>query len=161
MASPVDLGAKRKQLASLRLDHLQLLGPLSRVGRYLYIAGRSDICGQTRLYLVNNLQARRTKRCRCQRSVKYDRNPLAEVIGERYDAIRQRHGHHSNFPDRASFIRYMLALVAKTRPKIGTPKQLREFRIMRLDKRRGFEKRNLCLLHHRSDDKAKRQEVTV
>jgi hypothetical protein len=55
----------------------------------------------------------------------------------------------------------MLALAAKTRPKIETPKQVREFRIMRLDKRRGFEKRNLCLPHHRSDDKANRQEVTV
>jgi hypothetical protein len=57
--------------------------------------------------------------------------------------------------------RYMLALAAKIRPKIETPKQLREFRIMRLDKRRGFEKRNLCLLRHRSYDKANRQEVTV
>jgi hypothetical protein len=44
----------------------------------------------------------------------------------------------------------MLALVARTRPKIETPKQLREFRITRVDKRRGFEKGNVCLLRHRS-----------
>jgi hypothetical protein len=146
MPSPVDLDTKRKQVASLRLDHLQLLGPVSRLGRHLYIAGRCGICGQTRLYLVNNLQARRTKRCRCQRSVKYGRNPLAEVLGQRYDAIRQRHGHHSNFPDRASFIWEMLALAARNRPEIRTPKQLRKFRITRLNNRRGFEKGNLCLV---------------
>lgn len=145
MSSPVDLDAKRKQLASLRLDHLQLLGPVSRLGRYLYIAGRCDICGQTRLYLVNNLQVRRTKRCRCQRSVKYGRNPLAKVLGQRYDTIRQRHRNQSNFPDRASFIRHMLALAATTHPKITTPNQLKKFRITRLNKHRPFAKGNLQL----------------
>jgi hypothetical protein len=40
----------------------------------------------------------------------------------------------------------MLALAARSRPKIRTPKQLREFRITRSNKSRGFEKGNLCLV---------------
>ena len=145
MPSPVDLNVKKRQLAHLRLDHLQLCGPVSRKGRYLYIAGRCDVCGQTRLYLVNNLQTRRTKRCRCQRPSKYH-NPVARVFGQRYDTIRQRYGHRKAFPDRASFIHHMLALASRTRPKIRTVKQLRQFRITRLDHRRGFQEGNLCLV---------------
>jgi hypothetical protein len=146
MPSPVDLKTKKRQLARLQLDHLQLCGPISRKGRYLYIAARCDFCGQTRLYLVTNLQTGRTKRCRCQRPAKYDNNPLAKIFGQRYDTIRQRHGDQRSFPDRPSFIRHMLALAARTHPKIITPNQLRQFRITRLDARRGFQPGNLQLV---------------
>jgi hypothetical protein len=78
---------------------------------------------------------------------------VAKVFGQRYDAIQQRlpkkrseDDTRSSFPNREAFVLYMLELAAKTRPKIKTPKQLREFRITRLNKRRGFEKGNLRLV---------------
>jgi hypothetical protein len=77
--------------------------------------------------------------------VKYAKNPLAKIFGQRYDAIRQRHGSINSFADRKAFISYMLALADTMHPKVRTAKQLRDFRIQRIKDRRGFEKGNLQL----------------
>jgi len=77
--------------------------------------------------------------------VKYARNPLAKVFGQRYDAIRQRFGKKAGLGEREAFVRYMLAMVAVAKPKIRTARQLRQFQIQRVNRERGFEEGNLEL----------------
>jgi hypothetical protein len=146
MPSAINLARRRKQLQQLPLGHLTICGPVFRRGAHQYIRAHCSVCGAKRRYLVSNLLSGGTTDCRCQRSVKYDKNPLAKVFGQRYDAIHQRHGKLSDFPYREAFIRYMLALADRARPKIRTAKELRDFRIQRINDRRGFEKGNLRLV---------------
>jgi hypothetical protein len=154
MPAAIDLVARRKQLEQLPLGHLTLIGPVRRRGAHLYITATCSACGRRRKYVVNNVLRGRTTDCQCQRAVKYGNKPLATIFGQRYDAVqrrlpnkkRSRHDDRSGFPDREAFVRYMLDLATRNRPKITTPKQLRKFRITRLNKRRGFEKGNLGLV---------------
>jgi len=160
MPSPVDLRAKRKVLGRLPLDHLRLRGEVFRKGSHLYIAGRCGFCGKVRDYLVYNLERGRTTRCRCRRAVKYEKNPLAEVIGYRYDAIRQRCENRSNplyrqyggrgircrFGDRESFVLHVLSLAENHQPPIRTVKRLRNYRIERIRDSAHFARGNLRLV---------------
>lgn len=148
MPAAVDLLARRKALKKLPLGHLTLSGPVRRRGAHLYIHAVCSACGVKREYVVNNLLSGRTCDCRCQRSLKY-RSPLAKVFGQRYDALRQRLPNRARVPNREAFVHYMLALAANTKPTIRTAKQLRRFRIQRMNDRRGFEKGNLCLVETR------------
>jgi hypothetical protein len=146
MPRSVNLIERRKQLMQLPLGHLTLYGPVFRHGKHQYIRARCSACRAKHRYVVNNLLRGRTTDCRCQRSVKYSRHPLAGVFGQRYDAIRQRFRNKAELPRRETFVRYMLELAAIAEPKIRTVKQLRTFRIQRLNDRRGFEKGNLSLV---------------
>jgi hypothetical protein len=137
---------RRKQLTRLPLGHLTLYGPVFRRGAHQYIRAKCSACGAKRRYLVSNLLSGGTTDCRCQRSVKYNKNPLAKIFGQRYDAIRQRFPDKIGFANREAFVRYLLDLAAVIEPKITTVKQLRTFRIQRLSTRRGFEKGNLRLV---------------
>lgn len=145
MPAPVDLKQRRNELQRLPLGSLRLTGSVYRRGKHLYILGRCSLCGEKREYAVNNLISGRTKGCRCQRAVKYKRNPLATVFGQRYDAIRHRVGNKDCPLTRETFVNYMIALADAARPKIVTAKQLRRYRIERANPRRGFEIGNLRL----------------
>jgi hypothetical protein len=142
----INLATRRKQLKQLPLGHLTLVGDVFRRGAHQYVCASCSACGAKRGYLVSNLLSGGTTDCRCQRSVKYGKNPLAKVFGQRYDTIRQRFRNEAALPKREAFVRYMLELAAVTQPRISTVKQLRHFRIQRLSERRGFEKGNLCLV---------------
>jgi hypothetical protein len=146
MPRVVNLAARRKQLEQLPLGHLTLVGRVLRVGAHQHVYAVCSACGAKRRYLVSNLLSGGTTDCRCQRSLKYNKNPLAKVFGQRYDAIRQRFAKKAALPEREAFVRYMLELAAVTQPKISSVKQLRNFRIQRLSHRRGYEKGNLRLV---------------
>jgi hypothetical protein len=146
MPRAINLATRRNQLKQLPLGHLALVGPVFRRGAHQYVCARCSACGAKRRYLVSNLLSGGTTDCRCQRSLKYAKNPLAKVFGQRYDAFRQRFPNKAVLPKREPFVRYMLELAAVAEPRISTVKQLRNFRIQRLSKRRGFEKGNLCLV---------------
>jgi hypothetical protein len=146
MPRAINLATRRKQLKQLPLGHLTLVGAVFRRGAHQYVCARCSVCGAKRGYLVSNLLSGGTTDCRCQRSVKYGKNPLAKVFGQRYDTIRQRFPNKAALPKREAFVRYMLELAAVAEPRISTVKQLRRFRIQRLSNRRGFEKGNLCLV---------------
>jgi hypothetical protein len=145
MPAPVDLTKRGKDLRQLPLGALRLIGPVYRRAKHLYIKAGCSVCGQKREYAVNNLLSGRTKNCRCQRAVKYERNPLARIFGQRFDAIRQRGDKNKCRLSREEFVNYLLQLSAAARPKITTPKQLRTYRIERANRNRGFEIGNLRL----------------
>jgi hypothetical protein len=146
MSAAIDLVTRRKELEQLPLGHLTLVGPVFRHGAHQYICARCSACGVKRQYVVNNLISGRTRDCRCQRAVKYKKNPLARIFGQRYDAIRNRLRNKSGLPQREAFVRYMLAVAASSQPNIRTAKHLRKFRIQRVNDRGGFEKGNLRLV---------------
>jgi|ERR1041384_842408 hypothetical protein len=146
MPAAIDLVTRRKELEQVSLRHLTLVGPVHRRGAHLYIHARCSVCGVKREYLDNNLLRGKTRDCRCQRRVKYGQNPLARIFGQRYDAIRYRYGKKAGLPSREDFVRHMSALAATAKPKIRIAKELRKFRIQRVDDRRGFKKENLRLV---------------
>jgi hypothetical protein len=146
MPAAVDLAKRRKELGRLPLGHLGLRGRVHRRGKHLYIRARCSACGHEREYAVNNLLSGRTTDCRCQRGLKYGRNPLADIFGHRYDTIRQRVGRRRCGLNRQEFVNYMIKLAGTARPKITTAKRLRQYRIERANQRRGFEIGNLRLV---------------
>lgn len=146
MSHTVNFTDRLKLLKQLPLGHLAVVGPVFRRGAHRYVYAHCSACGAKRPYLVSNLLSGGTTDCRCQRSIKYGKNPLAKVLGQRYDAIRQRLPDKIGFPNREAFVRYMLELADVAQPKINSVRQLRNFRIQRLSQRRGFEKGNLRLV---------------
>lgn len=146
MPVAVDLAKRRKELEQLPLGHLALRGRVRRRGKHLYVRARCSACGREREYAANNMLSGRTTDCRCQRGLKYGRNPLADVFGHRYDAIRQRVGKRGCPLSRQEFVNYMIELARTARRKITTARQLRKYRIERANQHRGFEKGNLRLI---------------
>jgi len=160
MSGTVNLATRRKELEQVPLGHLKLRGQLFRRGAHLYIRATCSACGLKREYVVNNLLSGRTRDCRCQRSVKYDKNPLARVFGQRYDTIRQRclnksnfvyssyggAGIKCNFETREEFVRYLLRIVAEKHPEIKSAKTLAAYDIERIRPKGHFQPGNLRLV---------------
>jgi hypothetical protein len=160
MPAPCDRNEKRKQLENLNLSGLTLVGEIYREERYLRIRCCCDVCGEERPYHVDNLLAGKTRRCRCQRGIKYAKNPLAAILGERYDAIKQRcdnpryqsyrdygdRGIENRFSSREEFVRYMLELISEKYPYVTTTAQLRAFDIDRINNDGAYVKGNLRLV---------------
>ena len=160
MPSAVDLAKRRKELEQVPLGHLKLRGPVFRRGAHLYILASCSACGLKREYVVNNVLSGRTRDCRCQRSVKYGKNPLARVFGQRYDTIRQRclnksnfvyssyggTGIKCNFETREGFVRYLLRIVAEKHPEIKSARTLAVYDIERIRPNGHFQPGNLRLV---------------
>jgi hypothetical protein len=149
MPAAVDLSTRRKELGQLPLGHLTLVGPIFRRGGQMYIRARCSACGRQREYVVSNFLSGRTRDCRCQRSLKYARNPLAKIFGHRYDAIRQRCRKGKvkcRFARREEFIRYLLQVVAEKHPEIKTAKTLAHYEIERIRFSGHFQAGNLRLV---------------
>ena len=160
MPSTINLATRRKELEQLPLRHLKLRGPVFRRGAHLYIRATCSACGLKREYVANNVLSGRTRDCRCQRSVKYGKNPLARVVGQRYDTIRQRclnksnfvyssyggAGIKCNFETREGFVRYLLRILAKKHPEIKSARTLAAYDIERIRPNGHFQPGNLRLV---------------
>lgn len=149
MPSAVDPITRRKELEQLPLGHLTLHGNVFRRGKHIFIRARCSACGRQREYVVSNFLSGRTRDCRCQRSVKYERNPLATIFGHRYDAIRQRCRKgkiKSAFRNREEFVRYLLEIVAEKHSEIKTAKNLAHYGIERIRPSGNFQAGNLRLV---------------
>jgi hypothetical protein len=160
MPAAVDLVTRRRELEQLPLGHLKLGRPVFRRGAHLYIRATCSACGVKRRYVVNNLLSGRTTDCRCQRAVKYNKNPLAKIFGHRYDAIRQRclnkshpsyakyrqSGIRCQFTSREEFVRYLLRIVAEKHPEIKNAKALASYEIERIRPKGHFHPGNLRLV---------------
>ena len=86
----LDLGEREKRILALELGTLQILvGSLRRAARSrLLIDAVCTVCGRSRTLHVDNIMARKTRNCTCQRGKYHD--PRAHTLGQRYDAMVQR-----------------------------------------------------------------------
>lgn len=90
--------------------------------REKYVECVCSVCKKLYLISPSNIRTGKTTNCRCQRAVKYEGDPRARVLGERYDAMVQRctnpksdvyrnygaRGIELRFDSREHFIRWML-----------------------------------------------------
>src|SRR5690625_1633592 len=90
-------------------------------GKHRVLRVMCSRCGKSSIKHVSNLRRGLGLGCTCQRSRKYDSDPRAEVLGERYDAMVQRcrpgtamarnygdRGVRVRFESREHFIRWVL-----------------------------------------------------
>ena len=166
MPAPVSLENKRRQLERLHLPTLKLFWPVFRKGGYIRVMAECMVCHSKREYLTDNLLAGKTTKCRCLRGVKYERNPLAAIFGERFDAIKQRceNPYDANYPlyggrriycrfvNREEFVRYMLDLCKSDTPNVTTTDQLKQLYIDRIDNNGHYEPGNLRLVSNRENN---------
>jgi hypothetical protein len=118
----IDKAKRFIEICELDLGTLRVTGTEIRLGdRSRQLVELTCLaCNETRDYLVDNLTGRKTKSCKCQRAKKYF-DPRAKMLGERFDAIKQRcrnfrSSNYRNYGDigiecrftRENFISYMI-----------------------------------------------------
>ena len=110
------------EICDLHLGTLRLRrGTIRRVRGYRMIDADCTACKKSYEISVDNIRARKTTNCRCQRRLKYN-DPRASALGQRYDSMVQRcyrdshvsshnykdRGIEVRFPSREAFIRWAL-----------------------------------------------------
>ena len=146
---------KERRLADIKemdLGTLVIIGAKITIGERSrqYVMATCSICNETREMLVDNILGGKTTNCRCQRGKKYN-DPRALILGQRYDAIKQRcenpgNQSYRNYGDigiecrfeREDFIFYMLASFPT--------EDLLIFDIDRINNQGHYEKGNLRLI---------------
>ena len=89
LAQITPLSEVEKELFQFSLGTLKIeKGSIHRDGRYRYVFATCSVCGKRRRLSVDNIRARKVKNCRCQYG-KY-KDPRAHILGQRYDAMKQR-----------------------------------------------------------------------
>ena len=94
------------ELAKHPLKSLELTGRIERRARSRrYCEVICSECKQIQWILADNILSNKTKNCRCQRHRKYPINSAAKLLGQRYDAMKQRcerdtHVSSHNYKDR-------------------------------------------------------------
>lgn len=83
--------------------HREGRGTLGRT--YWYIDATCCFCGEVKPYSVDALIQGGTTKCSCTRAVKYGKDPRAESLGKRYDAMVQRckEGDDANIEQRKNY----------------------------------------------------------
>lgn len=113
-----------EEMARFPLDTLVPTGRLVRMGakNERHVEAVCSVCKKTWHLYPSNVRLKKTTGCMCQRKVKYDNDPRATILGERYDAMLQRcrapdnelyknygaRGILLKFESREHFIRWML-----------------------------------------------------
>lgn len=117
-----------ERLAACELGSREIVGLVQRERSRRYAIVFCPICTRTYEILSDNILTGKSSNCRCQRGVKYNGDPRAETLGQRYDAMVQRcerstHVSSKNylgrgikvlFRSREHFIRWALAKWPKT-----------------------------------------------
>jgi len=153
-----------EEMAKYLSGSLVLTGKVRRAGTRgeKHVECRCTLCGGVSLVYPSNIRLGKTTSCRCQRAVKYGRDPRAGVLGDRYDAILQRCTASSNalfknygargvelrFDSREHFIRWMLEHLPHD--------SYREVQIDRIDNGGHYEPGNLRLVSQRENLRNKR-----
>lgn len=93
---------------------------IRREGKYRYVDALCSVCKTKSAPSVDNIRAGSTKNCKCQRRRKYEDKVNADILGERFDAMKQRCNRNTHvsshlykgrgimvlFPSREYFIRW-------------------------------------------------------
>lgn len=119
------------RLSALKIHPSLALGKeVFRIGRCRYVHGYCFACRKTKRYSISNLIAGKSTQCACRRGRKYSDKPAADIIGERYDAIKQRckpggkriqkrygdRGIRNLFSSRREFVDYVFFLLREKYP---------------------------------------------
>jgi hypothetical protein len=103
---------------------LRLTGRVVRYGskKERHVVARCIACRELQYLYPSNVRLGKTTNCKCQRGVKYNHDPRAKLLGDRYDALKQRcrntgtkvqqnygaRGIKNNFKSREHFIKWVM-----------------------------------------------------